>query len=164
MNYAARALSARAQTISELRTRLQRRAAQAHDVDQVLARLKEAGLLNDQRFAASFADWRKENQGFGKARVMRDLIARRVAPALAQKAVETVYANADETAMIEDFLSRKYRGKDLPTLLSEDKHLASAYRKLRQAGFSSGASIRTLKRYTASAQQLEEEAPEPPPD
>ena len=164
MNYAARALSARAQTISELRTRLQRRAAHSHDVDQVLSRLKEAGLLNDQRFAASFADWRKENQGFGKARVMRDLMARRVAPALAQKAVDSAYANADETAMIEDFLRRKFPGKDLPALLAEEKHLASAYRKLRQAGFSSGASIRTLKRYAASAQQLEDDPPEDPVD
>jgi len=156
MNYAARSLSSRAQSISELRTRLKQRAARAQDVEQVLARLKEAGLLNDQRFASSFADWRKENQGFGKARVMRDLMARRVAPSLAQKAVDAVYSGADETAMIDDFLKRKYRGKDLGALLKEEKHLASAFRKLRGAGFSAGASIRALKRYAAEAERLEE--------
>jgi regulatory protein len=162
MNYAARSLSARAQSSSELRVRLKLRAAHAADVDQVLSRLKDAGILNDQRFAASFADWRKENQGFGKTRVLRDLMSRRVAPALARKAVDTAYVNADETAMIEDFLKRKYRGKDLKALLAEEKHLASAFRKLRAAGFSPGASIRTLKRYANAADQIEEieEAPD----
>jgi regulatory protein len=58
--------------------------------------------------------------------------------------------------MIERFLARKYRGKDLGALLKEQKNLASAYRKLRQAGFSTGPSIRVLKRYAAEAERLEE--------
>ena len=61
---------------------------------------------------------------------MRDLMARRVAPSLAQKVVDSAYAGADEAAMIVDFLERKYRGKDLGKLLAEEKHLASAFRKL----------------------------------
>ena len=155
MNYAARALSGRAQSLSELRSRLTQRAARKEDVAEVLARLKQAGLLNDQRFADSFAHWRRENQGLGKTRVMRDLMARRVAPALARKAVDTAYAETDETALIENFLARKYRGKNLGELLGEPKHLASAYRKLRTAGFSVGNSIRVLKRYAAEAENLE---------
>ena len=81
--YAGQALTARAQSLSELRTRLKRRAARQEDVDAVLAKLKEAGFLNDRKFAGSFANWRKENQGFGRTRVLRDLMARRVAPAVA---------------------------------------------------------------------------------
>jgi regulatory protein len=156
MAYAARTLASRAQTISELRTKLNRRAARRADVDDVLARLKDAGFLNDQRFADSFANWRRENQGLGKTRVVRDLMARRVAPALATKAAESAYKEVDEIAMIETFLKRKYRGKDLGTLLAEEKHLASAYRKLRTAGFSPGDSIRVLKRHSAEADRLEE--------
>src|SRR5258708_39854785 len=86
MKYAARLLSARAQTISELRDKLKRRAAQAGDVDQVLARLKQMGYLNDQRFAEGFASWRRDHEGLGKTRVMRDLMARRVAPSGAKTA------------------------------------------------------------------------------
>jgi regulatory protein len=156
MSYAARALASRAQTSSELRDKLRRRAARREDVDQVLARLKDAGYLNDKRFAESFANWRRENQGLGRARVMGDLMARRVAPALAQQAAETAYRETDELAMIESFLERKYRGKDLGALLTEEKHLASAYRKLRGAGFSTGNSIRVLKRYAAEAERLAE--------
>ncbi len=156
MNYAAQALAARAQSAGELRTRLRRRAARVADVDEVVAYMKEIGFLNDRKFAGSFAEWRRENQGLGKARVLRDLMARRVAPAVAQAAVEAAYQEVDEVALIEDFLARKYRGKALGVLLQEDKHLASAYRKLRTAGFSSGNSIQVLKRYAAEADRLEE--------
>src|SRR3984957_7709277 len=104
--YAARTLSARAQTSSELREKLKRRAVREQDVDLVIARLKDAGYLNDKRFAESFANWRRDNEGFGKTRVVRDLMARRVAPELAKKAAETAYSGSDETALIEQFLAR----------------------------------------------------------
>jgi regulatory protein len=156
MDYAARALSARAYTISELKTRLKKRAARQEDVETVLARLKEARVVDDSRFAGSFAEWRRESQGQGKTRVLRDLMARRVAPAVARKAVDAAFEGVDETAMIEAFLKRKYRGKDLGALLREQKELASAFRKLRAAGFSTGNSIRVLKRYAAEAERLEE--------
>ena len=154
--YSARVLSARAQTISELRQKLRRRAARAEDVAEVLDRLKNLGYLNDQRFAESFASWRRENQGLGQSRVIRDLLARRVAPAVAKKAAEAAYSGADEAAMIEDFLARKYRGKKLSALLREPKNLASAYRKLRTAGFSARHSIEVLKHYAAEPECLED--------
>ncbi len=155
MGYAARLLSGRALSVSELREKLRRRAAEPGDVDGVLARLRTSGLLDDKKFAQSFASWRRENAGFGKSRVLRDLLARRVAPALAAQAAETEFQGADEVALIEKFLERKYRGKDLGALLAEEKHLASAYRKLRLGGFSSGNSIRVLKRFAAEAERLE---------
>jgi regulatory protein len=156
MNYAARALSVRGYTVSELRTRLKKRAARAEDVEAVLGRLKEAGVVNDRRFAGSFAEWRRESQGMGKTRVLRDLMARRVAPAVAKEAVDAAFEGVDEIAMIEAFLKRKYRGKDLGALLQEQKELASAFRKLRGAGFSTGNSIRVLKRYAAEAERFAE--------
>jgi regulatory protein len=88
--------------------------------------------------------------------VVRDLMARRVAPAVAQKAVDQAYAAVDEVELIESFLRRKFKGKNLGELLQEPKHLASAYRKLRLAGFSSGNAIRVLKRYAAEAEALED--------
>jgi len=156
MNYAARALSARTYTVSELKARLKKRAARQEDVETVLSRLRQSGVVNDRRFAGSFAEWRRENQGVGKTRVLRDLMARRVAPALAREAVETAFEGVDETAMIEAFLKRKYRGQDLGALLQDQKHLAAAFRKLRGAGFSTGNSIRVLKRYAAEAERLED--------
>ena len=86
MTFAAQALSARALTISELRDKLKRRAAQPSDIEEVLARLKESGYLNDQRFSESYASWRRDDGGFGKTRVLRDLMARKVPPAVAKQA------------------------------------------------------------------------------
>jgi regulatory protein len=154
--YSARVLTIRAQTISELRQKLTRRAADRADVDEVLRRLKENGYLNDQRFAESFANWRRDSEGFGKTRVVRDLLARRVPAEVAKKAAETAYSSADEIAMIDQYLQRKFRGKDLGALFSDEKHLASGFRRLRTAGFSAGNSIKVLKRYAARAEQLED--------
>ncbi len=154
--YAATALAARAQSSTELRTRLRKKAARIEDVDEILAYLKESGYVDDTRFAGAFAEWRKDSQGMGKARVVRDLMSRRVAPGVAQAAAEAAYTGTDEIAMIEAFLARKYRGKNLREFLSEQKNLASAFRRLRTAGFASGNSIKVLKRYANSAEEIDE--------
>jgi regulatory protein len=161
MQYSARILTVRAQTTAELRAKLTRRAANKQDVEQAIQRLQDGGVLNDQKFATSFADWRRDSQGHGQGRVMRDLLARRVPAELAKTSAAAAYSGTDEIAMIEQFLKRKYRGKNLGDLLDrknpdKQKHLASAFRKLRQAGFSSGNSIKALKRHSTDAERLEE--------
>ena len=153
--YALRVLGGRAYSIGELREKLLRRAERAEDVPGLLARLKEYGYLNDQHFAASFSAARLENQGLGKARVLSDLRKRRVAPSVAEKAVREAYRDADETTLIEDYLRRKFRNKELTAWLSEPKHLAAAYRRLRMAGFTAANSIRVLKHFAAEPELLD---------
>jgi regulatory protein len=153
--YALRTLSRRALSAAELRTRLNRRAINHADIPDIIQRLQESRLLDDERFAESFAHSRRDVQGLGRMRTLRDLQARRVQPSLAQQAVEEAYRESDETQLIEAFLERKYRGKHLPTLLSDPRELAAAYRKLRYAGFSSSRSIQALKRHSTQADELE---------
>lgn len=164
LNVALRALGARAHSSGELREKLRRRAQNNEDVDAVLAQLKEAGYLNDRRFAENFAATRLEDQGLGKMRVLRDLRQKRVAPKLAEQVTEQTYAGTDEARLIEEFLRRKYRGKKLAEFLSEEKNLAGAFRRLRYAGFSAGQSIRVLKRFANQPEALDalesEESPE----
>jgi len=155
-DYALAALGRRALSGGEMRARLKLRAESDADIDTVVARLKESGYLNDRRFAESFVNWRLENQGLGRARVLRDLRTRRVAPAVAEEAVTQAYADKDEVALVEAFLARKYRNVSLPSYLREARHLASAYRRLRYAGFGAAVSIRVLRRYSSQADQLEE--------
>jgi regulatory protein len=155
MDYALRALGSRAHSSGELRQKLSSRAADPADLDPVLLKLKEGGYLNDRRFAETFASSRLENGGLGRARVLRDLRQRRVAPKLAEQAVEQAFSGTDELALIDAFLKRKYRGKDLAAWLAHDKNLAGAYRRLRYAGYSGGASIRVLKQYAQRAGELE---------
>jgi len=154
-DYALRLLGSRAHSTGELRERLLRRAECAGDVEPILLRLKERGYLDDRRFAEAYSAARLENQGFGKARVLRDLRRRRVAPATAAEAVREVYSGTDEIELIEAYLQRKYRGKQLDTWLAEPKNLAAAYRKLRTAGFTASNSIRVLKRFAAEPELLD---------
>ena len=155
LNVALRALGGRAHSAGELRDKLRRRAQNNEDVDAVLAKLKEAGYLNDQRFAENYASARLQNQGLGKMRVLRDLRQRRVAPKLAEQVTDKTYEQTDEANLIEEFLRRKFRGKDLRAYLSEEKNLAGAFRRLRYAGFSAGQSIRVLKRFASQPEVLD---------
>jgi regulatory protein len=150
---ALRALGLRAHSTNELREKLRRRGRE-EDVEAVIASLKQAGYLDDRRFAENYAAARLDNQ-MGKMRVLRDLRQRRVAPQLAQKVTEETYQNTDETQLIEDFLKRKYRGKQLPVFLGDEKNLAAAYRRLRYAGFSARGSIAVLKRVSRAGEILE---------
>jgi regulatory protein len=154
--YAGRLLSGRSLSISELRIKLRQRADKPADVAPVMDRLKSAGYLDDRRFADAFASARRESRGFGKNRVLRDLMARRVAPGLAKEAAERAFSGADEVAMIEDYLARKFRNRNLGEWLAIRKNMASAYRRLRAAGFGVGNSISVLKRYSEEAERLEE--------
>lgn len=156
LDYAARALGVRGHSLGELREKLRARAARLSDVDLVLKKLKELGYLDDKRFAENYAANRLSGDGMGKMRVLRDLRQRRVAPALAEKVVNETYSATDEVALVEAWLARKYRSKNLPAWLGEEKNLASAFRRLRTAGFSAGNSIRVLKRYAKQADSLEE--------
>jgi regulatory protein len=155
MNYALRLLGGRAYSMGELREKMRPRAEVLESIDAVIAKLKESGYVDDKKFAENYAAARLENEGFGKMRVLRDLRQRRVAPKLAEQVAERTFKSTDETELVEAFLKRKYRGKDLGPFLKEPKNLAAAYRRLRYAGFSSGGSIRVLKRYASQADELE---------
>jgi regulatory protein len=78
--------------------------------------------------------------------------------------VDHTFRDTNEDELIQAFLERKYRNRPLPAFLAVDKNLASAFRRLRYAGFSAGNSIRVLKRYAKNEEALEslesEEVPE----
>jgi regulatory protein len=145
--YALRILGARPHSEAELRQKLSRRAAAPEDVASTLARLREYGLADDQKFSETFATARLQNEGFGRFRVLRDLRGKRVPSAVAEQAVSQAFADTNEAELASAFLMRKYRGKNLPEFLSQEKNVASAYRRLRMAGFSSGVALSVLKRH-----------------
>ena len=158
--YALKVLAGRAHSTGELREKLRRRAERAADVEELLARLKDVGYLDDRRYAEAFASARLANEKFGRTRVIQDLRHHRVAPSLAERTVQRVYQDVEEEALIEDFIHRKYRLAEREGLFREDKDLAAAYRRLLRAGFRSGEIIRVLKRFARNPDLLD--AFEPP--
>lgn len=154
-DHAVKLLAARASATEELRAKLRMRAAKPSEVDAVITRLKDIGYLDDERYAESFAAARRENDGFGKFRVLMDLRKHRVAPQLAEQAVEKTFEGTSEAELVDQFIERRM-GSIAAGGVEDPRKIATAYRKLRRAGFSSGIVIAALKRYAARPEEIEE--------
>ena len=153
--YALKLLAGRAHSQGELREKLRRRALRPGAVEEILARLKDDGYLDDRKFAENFAAARLANGKLGSGRVLRDLRQRRVAPALAERTVRQIYQNVNEESLIEAWVRRKYRLASREALFQQDKDLAAAYRRLLRAGFRSGDILRVLRRFARNPELLE---------
>jgi regulatory protein len=155
-DHALKQLSRRAHSANQLKNKLSLRAESPAAVAAVMQKLREYGYTDDQKYSESFASSRLLNEGFGKFRVLRDLQAKRVSSDVAQQAVAKVFEGADEKELIDAYLTRKYRAVVLHEFLQQDKNVASAYRRLRTAGFSSSATLAALKRHGQRAADWEE--------
>jgi regulatory protein len=158
-DHALKQLSRRAHSSNELRNKLAQRAESPTAVSAVMQKLREYGYTDDQKYSEAFASSRLQNDGFGKFRVLRDLQSKRVPSNVAEQAVAKVFEGADEKELIDAYLARKYRSVVLHDFLQQDKNVASVYRRLRTAGFSSSATLAALKRHSRRAADWEE-----PPD
>jgi regulatory protein len=142
---AVKILSRRAHSVSEMKKALIRRTDDEDLIQKVIARLKQNGLIDDARYAKQFARQRTEIRHQGKYRVARELRARGVPDRHIETAVEEAAANSDEAAMVRQLIDRKlrlFRGQ------IDDRKIASLYRTLLRAGFSSDTIRRELKRAT----------------
>ena len=148
---AVKILMRRAHSVSEMKKALIRRTADEALIQKVIARLKQNGLIDDARYAKQFARQRTEIRHQGKYRVARELRARGVSDQHIETAVEEASANSDEAAMVRQRIDRKlklFRGPQSNKLIDEKK-IASLYRTLLRAGFSSQTIRRELKRATS---------------
>jgi regulatory protein len=143
---AVKILMRRAHSVSEMKKALIRKTANEDLIQKVIARLKQSGLIDDARYAKQFAHQRTEIRHQGKYRVARELRARGVPDQHIEAAVEEAAANSDEAAMVRQRIDRKLkflRGE------IDEKKIASLYRTLLRAGFSSETIRRELKRATS---------------
>jgi len=155
-DHALKILSRRAHSANELKSKLSQRAESPAAVTAVMQKLREYGYTDDQKYSEAFASSRLQNDGFGRFRVLRDLQSKRVSSSVAEQAVAKVFEGADEKDLIDAYIGRKYRSVNLHDFLQQDKNLASAYRRLRTAGFSSSATLAALKRHGQRSADWEE--------
>jgi regulatory protein len=158
--FAVKSLGARAYSSGDLKAKLRQRAAQPGEVERIVSRLEDHGYLDDRRFAESYASARVENEGFGRIRVLQDLRAHRVSSTLAEQAVEQALGDKSEAELIDAFIERRMPAVISDGPIEDDRKLAAAYRKLRRAGFRSGAILTALKRRAKHPELLEEPAEE----
>ena len=159
--YAVEALSRRALTQSELRIRLERRAARSQDVEQVLERLTSVGYLDDSRVAESYSRFRKECELLGSKRVVRELQRRGVDSSVAEAAVGEAYEGSDEMELIHAHLQKKLGKEYRKRKIEDPKVIARLYRGLTRAGFTGDRIVGALRKISSDSEQLDGFADDP---
>ncbi len=160
-DYAVAALGRRMRSVAELKRLMRNRVPKdelgALLVECVIARLKEQKYLNDTSYAATYASYRRNNEKFGRRRVITDLKVKGVHADVIEKAVNDSYAGVDEQELARSFLRRKRLAKP-----SNNREAAKIFRALMRAGFGGGVAIAILKNWDVDDEvitALEEEGP-----
>jgi regulatory protein len=135
------ALTRRAHSVFEMRTYLERRAAEPEAARAVLARLREQRLLDDARYALEFARARVRTRGQGRYRIARELRARGVADPNIEAALAEAFAETDEAILVRKVIERRMRVLRGPW---DARRAASLYRSLLRGGFDAGLIRREL--------------------
>lgn len=144
---ALRALARRAHSIHELKQYLQLRAEDTTLIPPLIARLRESNYLDDERYALNFARIHAHSRRQGRFRITRELRTRGVPDRHIESALEAVFADTDESAVVRAQIKRRMPAARRPL---DQKKIASLYRSLLRAGFSSEV-IRAEMRNAAKA-------------
>jgi regulatory protein len=121
---AVKLLAAKPRSIAELRERLlQGRGANKAVVETVIARLREYGYLDDERFAVGYASLRVRQRPIGRRRLQRDLMLKKVDRAVAGEALDLVFAETSEEELIDRAIEKRIRLRGQPTNRAEAKKL-----------------------------------------
>ena len=121
---AVKLLAAKPRSVAELRERLLRgRGANEEVVETVIARLREYGYLNDERFAFSYASYKVKQKPVGRRRLERDLKFKKIDGSVASEALEMVYAETSEEQLIDEAIAKRLRIRGKPKNRAEAKSL-----------------------------------------
>ena len=74
-------------------------------VELIVVRLKDQGYLNDAKYATAFSSYRRDNEKFGRMRVVNDLKAKGVHGDVIEKAVSSVYDDVKEENLARAYLA-----------------------------------------------------------
>src|SRR3984957_2421662 len=76
-------------------------------VELIIRRLKDRGYLNDSQYAAYFSSLRRDNQKFGRMRVVTDLKIKGMHSDVIEKAGVVAYEAVREKKQAREYLRRK---------------------------------------------------------
>ena len=148
-DYAIGALARRMHSVAELKRKLRARCQEESMIENVVARLKDQKYLSDRSYAAAYAGFRRDNEKFGRRRVITDLKVKGVHADVIEKAVAEAYSGVDEEKLARAFLRRKRLNKP-----SSNKETARIFRALMRAGFGLATAIRVLKSWSVDDELL----------
>jgi regulatory protein len=152
--YAVGALARRMRTVAELK-RLLRQKVKAETefgktlVELIIRKLKDQGYLNDAKYAAAYSSFRRDNEKFGRLRVVTDLKVKGVHGDVIDQAVSAAFDEVNEEKQARAYLQRKRLAK--PT---DQKQSARIFRQLVRAGFRSKTIFTILKKWDVDDETL----------
>jgi regulatory protein len=154
--YAVGALARRMRSVAELKRLLRNRVEADTEfgrtlVDLVIVRLKDQGYLNDAKYAASYSSYRRDNEKFGRRRVITDLKAKGVHADVIEKAISSAYDDVSEEKLAREYLRRKRLQKP-----KDQKQTARIFRQLVRAGFGTRTVLTILKKWDVEEEVLSE--------
>jgi len=153
--YAVGALARRMRTVAELKRLLRARLEDAESeygqtlIQLVIRRLKDRGYLNDSQYAAYFSSLRRDNQKFGRGRVVTDLKVKGVHGDVIEKAVDAAFEGVSEERQAREYLRRKRVVKP-----KDQKMTARVFRQLARAGFGAKTIFSILKSWDVDEETL----------
>jgi regulatory protein len=141
--YALRALSRRDCSEAELRGKLANREISDAVADSVISRLKEAGYLDDCRYAEQLAgSLVRSGRRFGRA-LRFELLRRGIAQPLVETALAAIDTDHDEEDTVRGLVARKFPAFDFTVATDREKRRAVDF--LLRRGFSLSAIMRVLR-------------------
>lgn len=154
--YAVGALARRMRSVAELKRLLRQRVDVETEIGQtlvelVIRRLKNQGYLSDAKYAAAYSAFRRDNEKFGRRRVITDLRIKGVHGEVLEKAVDSVYAEVNEEKQAREYLRRKRLQKP-----RDKKQTARVFRALMRAGFGAKTIFAILKKWDVEEEILGE--------
>jgi regulatory protein len=153
--YAVGALARRMRSVAELKRLLRPRVEADTEygktlVELVIRRLKDQNYLNDAKYAAAFSSFRRDNEKFGRRRVITDLKAKGVHGEVIDKAVDSVYEDVSEEKQARDYLRRKRLQKP-----KTQKEAARIFRQMMRGGFGAKTIFGILKKWDVDDETLQ---------
>jgi regulatory protein len=155
--YAVGALARRMRTVAELKRLLRMRVEDAESeygktlVELIIRRLKDRGYLNDSQYAAYFSSLRRDNQKFGRLRVVTDLKAKGMHGDVINKAVDAAFEGVSEEKQAREYLRKKRLVKP-----KDQKSAARVFRQLARGGFGTKTIFSILKKWEVDEETLSE--------
>jgi regulatory protein len=120
---AVKLLAAKPRSVAELRERLLERCSNKSVVETVIARLREYGYLDDERFAVGYASLKVRQQPIGRRRLEQNLARKKVDRSVATEALNQVYGETPEAELIDRAIEKRIRLRGRPKNRAEAKSL-----------------------------------------
>jgi regulatory protein len=136
---------------AQLRTRLARRKFEDDEIDAAVSRLRRERALDDRRTALACAHTQVRIKHRGRARVVRQIEALGIARDIARDAAAEVFAELDESALLEQALDRRLRHG---LSLTDPAVFRRVHRYLLGQGFDPGRVTALLRRRAKNIEPL----------